>query len=133
MNRSLRRPAPGRRLRRLTRRLFQNERGSQRRPAARGPRSGRGPNQDRDLARTLTLTAEFKPYQEVDVMAKVAGYIKEINVDIGDRVTEDQLLATLEIPEMADDLRHANASVERSQANVKQAQDELTRAKSAYE
>ena len=32
------------------------------------------------------LTAEFKPYQEVDVMAKVAGYIKEINVDIGDRV-----------------------------------------------
>ena len=39
-----------------------------------------------DLARTLTLTAEFKPYQEVDVMAKVAGYIKQINVDIGDRV-----------------------------------------------
>ncbi len=86
-----------------------------------------------DLSRNLTLTAEFKPYQEVDVMAKVAGYIKQINVDIGDRVTEGQLLATLEIPEMDDDLRHANASVERSQANVKQAQDELTRAKSAYD
>jgi RND family efflux transporter MFP subunit len=84
-----------------------------------------------DLARTLTLTAEFKPYQEVDVMAKVAGYIKEINVDIGDRVSQDQLLATLEIPEMDDDLRRATASVERSQANVTQAQDELTRAKSA--
>ncbi len=86
-----------------------------------------------DLARTLTLTAEFKPYQEVDVMAKVAGYIKEINVDIGDRVAEGQVLATLEIPEMDDDLRRANASVDRSQANVKQAQDELTRAKSAYD
>jgi RND family efflux transporter MFP subunit len=86
-----------------------------------------------NLARTLTLTAEFKPYQEVDVMAKVAGYIKEINVDIGDRVSQDQLLAILEIPEMDDDLRHANASVERSQANVKQAQDELARAKSAYD
>ena len=34
------------------------------------------------------LTAEFKPYQEVDVMAKVAGYIKEINVDVGDRVKQ---------------------------------------------
>ena len=34
---------------------------------------------------------------------------------------------------MADDLRHADASVERSQANVKQAQDELNRAKSAYD
>ena len=44
-----------------------------------------------NLCRTLTLTAEFKPYQEVDVMAKVAGYIKQINVDIGDRVTQGQL------------------------------------------
>ncbi len=86
-----------------------------------------------NISRTLALTAEFKPYQEVDVMAKVAGYIKQINVDIGDRVAEGQLLATLEIPEMDDDLRRANASVDRSQANVKQAQDELTRAKSAYD
>jgi RND family efflux transporter MFP subunit len=87
----------------------------------------------RDLSRTLTLTAEFKPYQEVDVMAKVAGYINVINVDIGDRVSNGQLLAVLEIPEMEDDLRRANASVDRSQANVRQAQDELSRAKSAYD
>jgi RND family efflux transporter MFP subunit len=84
-----------------------------------------------DLSRNLVLTAEFKPYQEVDIMAKVAGYIKQINVDIGDRVAQGQLLATLEIPEMADDLNHANASVERSQAGVRQAQDELSRAKSS--
>jgi RND family efflux transporter MFP subunit len=84
-----------------------------------------------DISRNLILTAEFKPYQEVDIMAKVAGYIKQINVDIGDRVAQGQLLATLEIPEMADDLNHANASVERSQAGVRQAQDELNRAKSA--
>jgi RND family efflux transporter MFP subunit len=86
-----------------------------------------------DLSRNLVLTAEFRPYQEVDIMAKVAGYIKQINVDIGDRVAQGQLLATLEIPEMADDLNHANASVERSQAGVRQAQDELSRAKSAQE
>src|SRR5271166_3456396 len=53
-----------------------------------------------DLSLSLVLTAEFKPYQDVDVMAKVAGYVKEIRVDIGDRVTQGQLLATLEIPEM---------------------------------
>jgi RND family efflux transporter MFP subunit len=87
----------------------------------------------KDLSRTLTLTAEFKPYQEVDVMAKVAGYIKEIDADIGDRVKQGQLIATLEIPEMADDLRRANASVDRSLANVRQAEDELNRAKSAYD
>src|ERR1043166_1526706 len=61
-------------------------------------------------AQDLVLTAEFRPYQEVDVMAKVSGYVKQINVDIGDRVKEGQLLATLEIPEMADDLTRAAAS-----------------------
>ena len=57
-----------------------------------------------DLSHGIVLTAEFKPFQEVDVMAKVAGYVKEIKVDVGDRVTQGQLLATLEVPEMDDDL-----------------------------
>src|ERR1035441_6615653 len=61
--------------------------------------------QTEDLSRGIVLTAEFKPFQEVDVMAKVAGYIKQIDVDVGHRVGAGQLLATLEIPEMADDLR----------------------------
>src|ERR1035438_6214850 len=64
-----------------------------------------------DLSRDLILTAEFKPFQEVDVMAKVAGYVKEIRVDVGDRVREGDLLATLEVPEMADDLRKSQAGV----------------------
>ena len=55
-----------------------------------------------DLARDLILTAEFRPFQEVDVMAKVAGYVKIIQVDVGDRVKQGQVLAILEIPEMAD-------------------------------
>ena len=87
----------------------------------------------RSLSSRVVLTAEFKPYQEVDVMAKVAGYIKQINVDIGDRVKKDQVLATLEIPEMADDLSRANAAVDRANADVKRAQDELERTKSARE
>src|ERR1044071_8984523 len=55
-----------------------------------------------DLSHNLVLTAEFKPFQEVDVMAKIAGYVKQINVDVGDRVRQGQLLAILEIPEMGD-------------------------------
>ena len=81
-----------------------------------------------DLSTGLTLTAEFRPFQEVDVMAKVAGFVKEINVDVGDRVAQGQLLATLEIPEMADDLRRANAAVVRAKAEVARAQDEQRRA-----
>ena len=85
-----------------------------------------------DLSRDLVLTAEFKPFQEIDVMAKVAGYVKKINVDVGDRVKEGQILAVLEIPEMADDRTRAQAGVDRSQAEVKRAQDQIHQAESAY-
>lgn len=86
-----------------------------------------------DLSRGLVLTAEFKPFQEIDVMAKVAGYIRQIDVDVGDRVTQGQLLATLEIPEMADDMRRASATLDRSQAEVARAKDEQQRAESAHD
>jgi RND family efflux transporter MFP subunit len=86
-----------------------------------------------DLSRDLVLTAEFKPFQEVDVMAKVSGYVKEIRVDVGDRVKVGDLLATLEVPEMADDLRKSQAGVRHSQSEVARAQDEIARAKSAHD
>lgn len=86
-----------------------------------------------DLSNNLVLTAEFKPYQEVEVMAKVAGYIKEIRVDAGDRVKQGDLLATLEVPEMVDEIRRDRAAVDRAQADVQRAQDELKRAQSSHE
>ncbi len=86
-----------------------------------------------DLSRGLVLTAEFKPYQEVDLMAKVAGYVKQINVDVGDRVTEGQVLAVLEIPEMADDRARAQAAIDRSQAEVARAKDQIQQAQSAHD
>ena len=67
-----------------------------------------------NLSHNLALTAEFTPYQEVDVMSKVAGFIKQINVDIGDRVHKGQMLATLEVPEMTDDLTKARLPFNRA-------------------
>ena len=86
-----------------------------------------------DLASDLVLTAEFEPFQQVDVMSKVAGYIRSIKVDIGDRVHEGQLLATLEIPEMEDDLTKAAAVIDESNAEIVTASDELHRAEQAHD
>src|SRR5208282_1024821 len=36
------------------------------------------------LENVITLTGEFRPFQQVDVHAKVAGYIRHIFVDVGD-------------------------------------------------
>ena len=85
-----------------------------------------------DLARELKLAAEFRPYQEIELHAKVAGYLKEIYVDVGDRVKQGQLLAVLEIPEMTEDLAQASAAEKRSEAEVVRARGELERAESAH-
>ena len=85
-----------------------------------------------NLAGDLALTAEFEPFQQVDVMAKVAGYIRSIRVDAGDRVHEGQVLATLEIPEMEDDLTKAAAVIDESNAEIATASNELRRAEEAY-
>lgn len=67
--------------------------------------------QRRDLSRALAVTAEFRPFQEIDVHAKVAGYVKTIPVDVGDRVNAGQVLASLEIPELHDEVQQADAAV----------------------
>lgn len=85
-----------------------------------------------DMSHKVVLTAEFKPYQEVEVMAKVAGYVKKINVDVGDRVQEGQILAIIEIPEMADDQARAQSQFNRDGAELARARDELKRAESSY-
>lgn len=79
-----------------------------------------------DLTDTLTLAAEFRPFQEVNVHARVAGYVQQMRVDVGDRVKAGDVLAVLEIPELEDDLRRATAAVER-------AKQEVVRAKASYE
>jgi RND family efflux transporter MFP subunit len=86
-----------------------------------------------NLSTSIELTAEFEPFQEIDVMAKVSGYVRQINVDIGDRVKEGQLLATLEVPEMQDDLTRAAAAIEEANAELAAARDELQRAQSAHD
>jgi RND family efflux transporter MFP subunit len=85
-----------------------------------------------NLSHNLVLTAEFKPFQEVELMAKVAGYVKKIYVDVGDRVQQGQLLAVLEVPEMKDDVTKSQASVDHSQSEVARARDEVRRAESAH-
>jgi RND family efflux transporter MFP subunit len=85
------------------------------------------------ISNSLDLVAEFRPYREIDLMAKVSGYVNRISVDIGDRVRTGSILATLEIPEMNDDLARAKASIDRSTSDVARARDEIRRAESANE
>ena len=86
-----------------------------------------------DLSQVLTIAAEFRPYQEIDVHAKVAGYLQKIPVDVGDHVSEGALLALLEVPELQDELKQDRASIDRAAEEVKRAQADLARAESAHQ
>lgn len=85
-----------------------------------------------DLAEELTMEAEFRPNQEIDLHAKVSGYLEKISVEVGDRVKEDQLLATLEVPEQQNELEHAQAVVSRCQEEIKRAQASYDEAHLAF-
>jgi RND family efflux transporter MFP subunit len=78
------------------------------------------------------MVVAFKPFQDVDVQAKVAGYIKKIYVDVGFRVTEAQTLAVLEVPELAAELAGADAAVRRSRQEILRSKGDVERAKSAH-
>ncbi len=61
--------------------------------------------------------AEFRPYVEVELHAKVSGYVRDMKVDFGDRVKAGQLLATLEVPELDDELQNAIATEQKAEAD----------------
>jgi RND family efflux transporter MFP subunit len=86
-----------------------------------------------DVSRNLELAAEFRPFQEINVHAKVSGYLKEITVDVGDRVQQGQLIATLEIPELDEDLAAALGTLKRNETEVERSRSELQRAESAHD
>jgi len=86
----------------------------------------------RDLSSTLEIASEFRPFQEIDVHAKVSGYIKKLYVDWGTHVKQGQLLAVLEVPELQQQLLQDEAAIRRSEQDLERAREELNRAESIY-
>jgi RND family efflux transporter MFP subunit len=88
--------------------------------------------QRRPIENALTLSGEFRPYQQVDVHAKVAGYIKRIYVDVGDHVKAGQVLAILEVPELSAQVAGARAAILRYQDAIQKSESEIRRAESSH-
>jgi RND family efflux transporter MFP subunit len=85
-----------------------------------------------NIADTLEIASEFLPFQEVDVYAKVSGYIQKLYVDYGTHVKQGQILAVLEIPELQQQLQQDEAAIHRSEHDLARAKEDLNRAQSAY-
>jgi RND family efflux transporter MFP subunit len=70
-----------------------------------------------DLARSVTISGEMKPYQEIDLHAKVAGYLKFLTVDIGDQVKAGEVIAKIDTDELKADFDNATAAYKDAKLN----------------
>jgi multidrug efflux pump subunit AcrA (membrane-fusion protein) len=64
------------------------------------------------VARRLVSNATLEAFEEADLFAKVSGYLTEVRVDIGDHVKKGQLLSTVDVPEMEQELAESVAQLE---------------------
>jgi len=85
-----------------------------------------------NISHLLSVAGQFQAYQVVDVHAKVAGYVRHIYVDIGDRVHAGETLATLEVPELNAQYRSTQSESLRSQDAIAAAQHDVSRAKALH-
>jgi len=81
----------------------------------------------------ITQPAQVQPYEQAEILAKAAGFVARVYVDIGDRVEKDQLLAELWIPEMEQEKLIAVATVDEAAAAVQQMEAAVVAADSLVE
>src|SRR3974377_108181 len=84
------------------------------------------------IATSLSIAGQFIPYQNVELHAKGAGYIRRIDVDIGDRVHQGQVLAVLEVPELVAQVDEAKGAAHHAGEEIARAQSDVARAEADH-
>ncbi len=76
---------------------------------------------------TRVLPGVMLPWQEAKLGARVAGELVSISVDRGDRVKKGQILATIAIPGLAEDVQRAGAHRRSASAELGMLEDQRAR------
>lgn len=76
-----------------------------------------------DVTKSIELPAELLPYETADLTAKVEGYIKEIRVDIGDKVHKGQTLAVIDAPEVRTKSAEYQSALSSAQSRFQSSKD----------
>src|SRR4249920_3577317 len=78
---------------------------------------------DTTVVKNIELPAELLPYEQVALYARVQGYIKEMKVDIGDKVRSGQSLAIIEAPELQSEYAEFQSSLQAAKAKYMSSAD----------
>jgi RND family efflux transporter MFP subunit len=79
------------------------------------------------------FTGSLEPKSRFDVAPKVAGWLKELLVDVGDTVERNQIIAVLDDEEFAQEVEQARAELQVAKANAANYASDLDIAKREYE
>src|SRR5438128_2625885 len=85
------------------------------------------------VERQVKLPGELQPYLAVPIHAKLAGFVKRVDVDRGSTVQQRQLLAVLEAPEMQAQIVEAEAKAQAIELQRTEAAAKLAGAQSTYD
>lgn len=81
--------------------------------------------QAKEVTRSIVQPATVHAYYETAIYSRAVGFVSELLVDLGDRVTADQTLARLAVPELESDLKSHEARLEFLAAQSQQAMAEI--------
>ena len=81
-----------------------------------------------DLTRSIILPVSVAAYETATLLSRVTGYLDRIEVDIGDRVVSGQVVAQIDVPELLDRAREAEAELAARKADLATAKAERDRA-----
>jgi HlyD family secretion protein len=81
-----------------------------------------------ELRRTVEQPGHIEAFAETPLLAKIPGFVKAVNVDIGDRVKTGDILAELFVPELEEELKQKQATVVQMVAEVEQSRKLLAAA-----
>lgn len=79
------------------------------------------------ISRELSLPAEIRPWERAEIFAKVEGYVKELRVDIGDRVRQNDVLAVLDAPEVTSNSAKAYSDLQAARSRYMTSLDTYNR------
>lgn len=85
----------------------------------------------KELVLHTTQPARLEAYEVTPLYAKVAGYVDEVAVDIGDTVKKGQTLITLRIPELQNAVDQRRALLAQANAEIAQAEAAVLAARAA--
>ena len=77
------------------------------------------------LPREIVQTGNIESWESVNLHARVSGYIETIDVEIGDAVEANQVLATIDAVELRKDVEKSNALLAQAKSRVAQAEARL--------